>query len=105
MKAIEQLERLKTINKLIKAERTGTPNEFAHFLGISERHLYKSIEEIEIMGLQVKYSRNRNTFYYESDEELEIIFSLKIISNNKLKVIYGGTKKTPSLLFLCREAI
>jgi len=105
MKAFEQLERLKRMNKLIRVERTGTPSVFARFLGISERQLYKLIEEIEAMGLQVKYSRNRNTFFYESDEVLEIDFSFKLISANKLRIIYGGSGKNTSLLFLCREAM
>jgi len=105
MKAFEQLERLKRMNRLIKERRTGTPSEFAKYLGISERHLYNSIEEIKEMGIIVKYTRVGNTFYYETGTELEIGYSLKIVQAQELKIIYGGSKLFHSLLFLCREAV
>lgn len=105
MKAFEQLERLKRMNRLIKEEHTGTPQEFAYYLGISERLLYKLIEEINDLGMDVKYSRIRNTFYYDTEYELEISYSFRVISPQKLKLINGGNVKKTSLLFLCSEAM
>ena len=90
MKALEQLERLKRINKQIKDECTGTPNEFSSLLGISRRQLYSDIEYIKDIGVEVMYSKARRTFYYCSGQELEISYSLKVISKELTKGISGG---------------
>lgn len=90
MKAIEQLERLKKMNRLIKAECTGTPNEFSAKLGISRRQMYSDIELISDMGIEVTYSKTRRTFHYCSKSELEVSYSLKVIPKDTTKRINGG---------------
>lgn len=104
MKAVEQLERLKRMNQLIKAESTGTPDEFSRRLGISRRQLYSEIEYIKLMGAAITYSKTRQTFYYCNGHELEINYSFRIISKGISKKIYGGySKKFTSLLSLYTE--
>ncbi|WP_158864877.1 HTH domain-containing protein [Maribellus comscasis] len=90
MKALEQLERLKRMNQLIKAESTGTPDEFSNWLGISRRQLYSDIEYINDIGVKISYSKNRRTFYYCNAHELEISVSLKVISKETIRTIDGG---------------
>ncbi|MGC9355095.1 MAG: hypothetical protein ACP5D9_14710 [Mariniphaga sp.] len=90
MKAIEQLERLKKINKLIKSERTGTPEEFAGELGICQSHLYNLIEELKIMGAPIRYSRTRQTYFYTTEFEIKLHYSLCFIKRDQLKQIFGG---------------
>lgn len=65
MKAFEQLKRLKRMNRLIKDEKTGTPEEFADRLGVSASHLYRCIDEIKELGAPITFSRSRKTYYYE----------------------------------------
>jgi len=101
MKALDQLERIKRMNELIKAERTGTPPEFASLLGISESHLYRTIEELKILGLPICYSRIRKTYFFEREIEVILNYSLKIIDGEKMKNILGGFAfKTPDCFFL-----
>jgi len=90
MKALEQLERLQRMNQLIKAERTGSPDEFSQRLGISRRQLYTYIENIRDMGADICYSKNRRTFYFCNGHEIEISYSFKIISKELSKTINGG---------------
>ncbi len=90
MKSFEQLERIQRIIKLIKHERTGTPAEFADHLFISKRRLYEHLDEIRAMGAQVAYSKQRNTYYFSNGHELELHYSLKIISKETEKQIFGG---------------
>ena len=90
MKAVEQLERLKRMNQLIKAECTGTPDEFSNWLGISRRQLYSDIEYIKDIGVEVTYSKARRTFYYCNGHELEISYSFKVISKQWTKKVNGG---------------
>ena len=90
MKAIEQLERLKKMNRLIKAEHTGNPDEFSRRLGISRRQLYSDIEYLKDMGVEINYSKGRKTFYFCNGNQLEISYSLRIISKDIIKEINGG---------------
>ncbi|MGM0408082.1 MAG: HTH domain-containing protein [Bacteroidota bacterium] len=104
MKALEQLERLQRMNQLIKAEKTGSPDEFSQFLGISRRQLYTYIENIKDMGADICYSKNRRTFYFCNGDEIEISYSFKIISRDLSKRINGGFfQKYFNVLFLCTE--
>jgi hypothetical protein len=70
MKAKEQIERLERMNRLIKAEHTGNPQQFASQLRICKSHLFNLIEEMKIMGAPIKYSRIRMTYYYDRDYEI-----------------------------------
>lgn len=90
MKAFEQLERFQQIIKMIKQEKTGTPEEFADHLQIGKRRLYEHLDNFREMGVQIDYSKQRNTYYFSDDHELELSYSLKIISKEKTKEIFGG---------------
>lgn len=90
MKALEQLERIKRMNQLIKAECTGTPDEFSSRLGISRRQLYSDIEFVNDVGAKIAYSKSRKTFFYLNDRELEVSFTLKVITKENAKDLNGG---------------
>ena len=95
MKAIEQLERLKRMNELIKAECTGTPEEFSNMLRISRRQLYAEIEYLKDIGIEISYSRRRRTFFFCNGHEIEISYRLKIIPKEVAKKINGGYSINP----------
>jgi biotin operon repressor len=99
MNLIHQFERVKKINRMIKSANTGSPKEFAIELGISESHFYRCIEELQDMGIPIRYSRSRRTYYYEKNTELSLSYSLKIVSEQGAKEIFGGYEIIPSLLF------
>ena len=90
MNAIKQLERIQQIIRLIKHEKTGTPEEFANSLQIGKRRLYEHLDDFREMGVQVDYSKLRNTYYFSNGHELELSYSLKVISKAKTKEIFGG---------------
>jgi DNA-binding IclR family transcriptional regulator len=66
MKQFDQLERFKKMNKLIQSGQTGTPAEFAHNIGISQSHLFRSLHLLEQSGLAIKYSRTLKTYFCEN---------------------------------------
>ncbi|MCD4697281.1 MAG: hypothetical protein K8S16_13675 [Bacteroidales bacterium] len=106
MKAIEQFDRLKRMNELIKSERTGTPAEFARMLGVSRRQLYSYIEYFKDMELEINYSKRRSTFHFCNGHELEISYQFKIITKDGSKEINGGfCSQTIRVLFFCTEGI
>lgn len=102
MKAIEQLERLKRMNDLIRWGRTGTPDELSGRLGISRRQLYADMDYCRDLGVEIGYSKQRRSFYFSNGHELEISYSLKAIPRSKAQKINGGFFDIrSSVLFNC----
>jgi len=93
MKTIKQLERLKKAHKLIKLQNTGTPNEFAYLLRISERELYRILEYLKEMEASISFSRNSNTYYYNDDFDLLVNINIQVMVKEELKTIYAGCSK------------
>ncbi len=92
MKFADQIERLQYLNKLIQKGATGTPSQLAERLGISRSQLYNIIGYLNDIGMNVKFSRTKNSFYYDCPEkDLNIQFSIKVISGEKAHTIYGGS--------------
>ena len=59
------IERLYLMNKRIENETTGTPEEFANELNIKKRQLRNQLEEIRLLGVSIKYSRKKKTYFYD----------------------------------------
>ena len=53
-------------------ERTGSAAEFAFKLGISRRMLFEYLDDMRDMGMEIRYSRRRRT-YYTVTENLDIL--------------------------------
>ncbi|MCL2502110.1 MAG: helix-turn-helix domain-containing protein [Bacteroidales bacterium] len=96
------------MNKLIIREYTGSPHELARRLSISRSTLYEIIDELNSRGVEIKYSRNRGTFYYNNDMFLDIRFAIKPLESidepKELKHFSGGCNIFSSVLFLGRSS-
>ncbi|WP_244283572.1 hypothetical protein [Flavobacterium hercynium] len=92
------MERINTIHQLISAERTGSPTTFAKKIGLSRSQLYNMLDFIKELDAPVRYCKKRESFYYESSYELILNYSLKTITCDELKEIYGGFHLRPILL-------
>jgi hypothetical protein len=88
--AIGQLERLKRINELIKAESTGTPEEFSGKLGVGRRQLFRDLECLKDMVVELSYSKIREPYFYKNGYELEISYTFQIIPKIVAQRINGG---------------
>ncbi|WP_321295586.1 HTH domain-containing protein [Marinifilum fragile] len=100
MNAIKYLDRLKQINELIKNQSTGTPKELSQKLSISESHLYRCINEMKEMGVPVDYCRRSSCYYYTTEFDLKVSYSIQLISEKECRKISGGfSMKKSSLLF------
>ena len=84
------IERIKYLDELIRKESTGRPDELASRLGVSRAQLYNIIDELKTEGLEINYTRKRNTFYYTSNHKLEIAFSLTVVSDDEKLKTFGG---------------
>jgi hypothetical protein len=57
---------------LIHLRATGPPMEFARKLGIRRSTLFQSLQEMKEMGVDIRYSNIRETYYYADDRRIEI---------------------------------
>ncbi|WP_242203381.1 HTH domain-containing protein [Aestuariivivens insulae] len=108
MKSLKTLERLQQLHQRIAQENTGTPKEFANYMNISERSLYKLIEQLKDLSAPICYNRTNNTYYYCDDFELQISISVTALSNNEVIEVFGGSyflKKNTLLQGLCSGRI
>lgn len=72
MSLIKYIERLRRIDSLICMMATGTPEEFAEKLGIRRSTLFQSLQEMREMGVNIKYSCIRQSYYYTDNRRIKI---------------------------------
>ena len=51
---------------------TGTPEEFAEKLGLRRSTLFQSLQEMREMGVDIKYSCFRQSYYYADNRRIKI---------------------------------
>jgi biotin operon repressor len=72
MSLIKYIERLRRMDSLIYMKATGTPEEFAEKLGLRRSTLFQSLQEMREMGVDIKYSFVRQTYYYADNRRIKI---------------------------------
>ena len=77
MELKNEIHRLNRLHQLIKMCNTGSPDELAHKLHISKRHLYNVLDELRARGTKIDYSRSSYTFYYTNSFELHLNLQLR----------------------------
>ncbi|MCU0458361.1 MAG: HTH domain-containing protein [Bacteroidales bacterium] len=93
MKVFEYLDRINKMHKMVTYQQTGTPAEFAGFLGVSRTTLYEMIDELRSRGAPIHYSKSQRTFFYENPFEINVSCSLRPLTSHEEKIITGGTFK------------
>jgi predicted transcriptional regulator len=51
---------------------TGTPEEFAEKMGIRRSTLFLSLQEMKEIGVDIKYSCTRQSYYYADNRRIKI---------------------------------
>ena len=70
---------------------TGAPDELAHKLHISKRHLYNVLDNLRALGAKIDYSRSDYTFYYTNSFELHLNLQAEYLDDNDKKCIFAGS--------------
>ena len=60
------------MDSLISRMATGTPVEFAEKIGIKRSTLFQSLQEMREMGVDIKYSNIRQSYYYADGRRIKI---------------------------------
>ncbi|MFZ2285865.1 MAG: hypothetical protein WAV93_02665 [Bacteroidales bacterium] len=64
MSLLKYIARLQRIDSLIAMKATGPPEEFAYKLNLSRSTLFETLQEMKGMGVDIRYSNIRETYYY-----------------------------------------
>jgi len=72
MSLIKYIDRLQHMDSLISMMSTGTPEEFAEKLGVRRSTLFFSLQEMREMGVNIKYSCFRQSYYYTDNHRIKI---------------------------------
>jgi hypothetical protein len=60
------------MDSLISMMSTGTPVEFAGKLGLGRSTLFQSLQEMREMGVDIRYSYFRQSYYYADNRRIKI---------------------------------
>jgi transcriptional antiterminator len=90
MNFIRQIERMQLLNKLIKEQRTGSPEDLAERLGVSRRQLYAYLEYMKDFGLEICFSRKLNSFVYCDELEMKIDLRIQVLKPSEIRQLQGG---------------
>jgi hypothetical protein len=72
MSLLKYIERLQRMDSLIFRMSTGTPTEFANKLGIRRSTLFQSLQEMRELGVDIRYSTFRQSYFYANNRRLKI---------------------------------
>jgi biotin operon repressor len=72
MSLIKYIERLRRMDSLISMMATGTPEEFAEKMGMKRSTLFESLQEMRAIGVDIKYSFIRQSYYYADNRRIKI---------------------------------
>lgn len=98
MSLYKYLNRIERLDALIRRKGTGTPEELADKLGISERWLYKLLRELkEEMDCPIVYDRHKHSYKYKVSGKIVVGFQKNLTKKEKNRTRGGFCNKSESL--------
>jgi len=73
MSLFKYIERLQRMDSLISMKATGNPDEFARKMRLKRSTLFQHLQEMKEMGVDIKYSYVRQSYYYVNGSRIKII--------------------------------
>jgi predicted DNA-binding transcriptional regulator YafY len=72
MHLVNQQQKLNQLCDLIRTEFTGTPEQLAVMLRITDRTLRRYLDQLRQLGADVRYSRTDQSYYFASSFKLQL---------------------------------
>jgi hypothetical protein len=60
------------MDSLIAMKATGPPEEFAYKMNLSRSMLFETLQEMKGMGVDIRYSNIRESYYYGDERRIVI---------------------------------
>lgn len=86
----KNLQRVKRMHEMIRYKRTGTPEQFATKMGISQSMLYYLIKELKDLGAPIVYCKARQSYRYLHPVSFQVGFIPPSLMPNELYQVSGG---------------
>ena len=77
LSVVSYIERINRMYRLIRKESTGSRAELAGRMRVSERTV-SNLEELRLMGADIRFSKTRNTYYFFNRFVLYATFAARI---------------------------
>jgi len=90
MKVFKYIDRISLMHKLIKEQKTGSPEDFASRLGIKRARLYELIDELKSYNVPIHYSKSTKSFYYDQPYDIKMICIMKPLNEKEQVENNGG---------------
>ncbi len=90
MSLLNKIERVERMHRMIRFKRTGSPQQFANKLGVSQSMLYALLKELKELGAPIAYCRYRESYEYMYPVEFRVGFENPSLSQQELQGTYGG---------------
>lgn len=99
MGIFDRIQLLERVHTLILHKNTGTPKEFAARLNISERTLYRIIEELKDRDAIIEYCPIKGSYVYLNEVVIKVQFRVTTQEN---KIIIGGVFNWEAFQNMCQ---
>lgn len=76
MKLLEYIGKLQKLTRLLKMERTGSLKQIAEDIGVHRITVYNYMNELRAMGAEIEYDKKKNTYYFKSPFNIQLIISI-----------------------------
>lgn len=94
MSFIKYFKLLNSFDFYIRRKATGSPDQFASKLGISRRSILRNLKDLKELGIPIRYSKERNSYYYSEEGKIvSNLFECNKIRKEEMKKITGGVLK------------
>jgi predicted DNA-binding transcriptional regulator YafY len=90
MKNLNQLVRLEKAHQLIKLGVTGTPKEFSSKMNMSQRSLFRLLDQLKEIEAPICYDKKSFTYYYCSHFEFILNYKIEVLKDEELVKIFAG---------------
>ncbi len=68
------VERLNSMNDLIRRKATGSPTKFGKKLNVSKSTVQRDIRFMRKVGAPIKFDYSKQSYYYENTGSVKLIF-------------------------------
>lgn len=86
----ERINLLERLDQLIRMGATGTPEQLAKRLGVSQRKLYRILDLMKVLRAPLVYSTSRRSYLYETPVWFHFGFYHQKLSSKASREIEGG---------------
>ncbi len=90
---VKTIKKLQQLDELLKRNATGNAKELSYKLGVSRKHVYNYINTLKDLGVDIKYSRIKRSFFYCEPYEITFDIKIKKLTTNEMINIFGGNQQ------------